>query len=155
MTEWKLPWGARCRCGKVRMHLSEPPLVSMACHCTGCQRMTGGAYSLSLAIPTEGFAVTQGEPVIGGIHGATRHYFCDHCLSWIFTRPEGLDFFVNVRATMLDDASWVVPFVETWTREALPNVVSGATHSFETLPPNEAFKGLMEDYARRGVRPRA
>ena len=137
------------------MHLSAPPLLSMACHCTGCQRMTGGAYSLSLAIPTEGFAVTQGKPVIGGLHGATCHYFCDHCLSWIFTRPEGRDFFVNVRATMLDDASWVVPFVETWTKEALPHVVSGATHSFETLPANEEFAGLMEDYARRGVRPRA
>lgn len=25
--------------------------------------------------PTEGFAVIKGEPVIGGLHGATRHYF--------------------------------------------------------------------------------
>jgi hypothetical protein len=54
--------------------------------------------------------VTKGEPVIGGLHGATRHYFCPHCMSWMFTRAEGFDWFVNLRATMLDDPSWFTPF---------------------------------------------
>jgi hypothetical protein len=82
----------------------------MACHCTGCQRMTASAFSLSAGFPSEGFTVTKGEPVIGGLHGATRHYFCPHCMSWMFTRAEGFDWFVNLRATMLDDPSWFTPF---------------------------------------------
>jgi len=62
------------------------PLLAMACHCTGCQRMSASAFSLSAAIPTAGFAVLKGEPVLGGLHGAAHHYFCPHCMSWVFTR---------------------------------------------------------------------
>jgi hypothetical protein len=41
-------------------------------------------------------------------HGTTRHFFCPHCMSRMFTRPDGFDF-VNLRATMLDDPSGFVP----------------------------------------------
>ena len=37
MNDWSLPWEGR----------SAPPLLTMACHCTGCQRTTGSAISLS------------------------------------------------------------------------------------------------------------
>ena len=59
MPEPRLPWEAGCRCGQVRLKLSAPPLLTAACHCTGCQRMTASAFSLSIAVPSEGFAVTQ------------------------------------------------------------------------------------------------
>jgi hypothetical protein len=115
--------------------------------------MSASAFSLGVAIPTEGFSVTRGEPVIGGLHGATRHYFCPHCMSWVFTRPEGLDFLVNLRATILDDASWFVPFVETYTREKLPWVTTRAVYSFESLPERERWPSIMEEYAKRAQRP--
>src|SRR5690242_20124365 len=91
MSQWNLPWDGGCRCGQVRFRVSVAPLLTMACHCRGCQRMSASAYSLSAAIPTQGFTVIQGEPVIGGLHGPTRHFFCPHCKSWMFTKPEGLD----------------------------------------------------------------
>ena len=103
MPALSLPAEGGCRCGRVRLKISAKPILTMACHCTGCQRMSSSAYSLSAAIPSEGFEVTQGEPVIGGLHGASRHYFCGYCMSWMFTRPEGMDWFVNLRPTMLDD----------------------------------------------------
>ena len=58
MTEWKLPWDGGCRCGQTRIRVSQPPLLAAACHCTGCQRMSASAFSLTLAIPSEGFDVT-------------------------------------------------------------------------------------------------
>ena len=143
----KLPWEGACRCGQVRIRVTAPPMVTGACHCTGCQRMSASAFSLSVAIPADGFAVIQGEPVIGGLHGPTRHYFCPHCMSWMFTRPEGMDWFVNVRSTMLDHAKELAPFVETYTDEKLPFAQTGAKHSFATLPPMEAWEGLMKEYA--------
>ncbi|PST21984.1 GFA family protein [Mesorhizobium plurifarium] len=149
MSARELPWHGGCRCGQVRIKVSAPPLVTMACHCTGCQRMTGSAFSLSAAIPSEGFEVTCGEPVIGGLRGATRHYFCPHCMSWMFTRPEGMDWFVNLRATMLDDAGWYRPFIETWTSEKLPWASTSAVHSYAALPPLEDYEQLLADYARR------
>lgn len=147
MRDWKLPWTGGCRCGRVRFAVGSPPLLTMACHCRGCQRMSASAYSLSVAVPADGFAVSEGDPVIGGLHGATRHYFCPHCMSWMFTRPEGIDWFVNVRATMLDDAGWFTPFMETWTGEALPWAGTPARHSYPALPPMEAYEGLLKEFA--------
>ena len=154
MSDWHLPWEGGCRCGGVRLKISAPPLISMACHCTGCQRMTASAFSLSLLVSDEGFSVTKGEPVIGGLHGPTRHYFCLYCMSWLFTRPEGLSL-VNVRATMLDDARWFEPFIETYTSEKLPWVSTPAMHSFAVFPSMEDYPALMKDYALRAKRPQA
>jgi len=147
MTTLELPCEGGCRCGQVRLKISAKPLLTMACHCTGCQRMTGSAYSLSAAIPSDGFEVTQGEPVIGGLHGdAIHHYFCPHCMSWMFTKLDGVDWFVNLRATMLDDPSWFTPFIETWTSEKLPWVTTPAKHSYATLPAMEEYEGLTKEY---------
>lgn len=151
--DWKLPWTGGCRCGRTRFEVKAAPILAAACHCTGCQRMTAGAFSLSLAVPSEGFAVTEGEPVIGGLHGPSRHFYCAYCLSWMFTRPEGLDWMVNIRATMLDDHAWFVPYVELFTSEGLPWARTPAPHSFPTMPPAETFQELSEGFARDGARP--
>ena len=55
--------------------------------------------------------------------------------------------FINVRATMLDDATWFVPFVETYTSTALPWIKTPAVHSFSEFPPLETYQALVEDYA--------
>lgn len=151
--DWQLPWSGGCRCGQVRLRITAPPLLAMACHCTGCQRMSASAFSLSLAIPTPGFEVVSGEPVIGGLHGDSHHYFCPHCKSWMFTRTEGMDQFVNLRPSMLDHHEWVAPYVETWTDEKLSWATTPAKHSFGALPAMEAFAGLIEAYAKEGARP--
>ena len=153
MDDWKLPWEGGCRCDRLRFRVTEPPLVSMACHCTGCQKMTGSAFSLSLMIMDKGFEVTKGEPVIGGLHGDIRHYFCAHCMSWVFTRPNAEIPFVNLRSTMLDDASWVVPFIESYVSEKLPWATTAATHSFATFPEREDYPALIQEYAAKGARP--
>ena len=149
MSKLTIPQEGGCRCGQVRLKISAAPIITMACHCTGCQKMSSSAFSLSAAIPAEGFEVIAGEPVIGGLHGATRHYFCPHCLTWMFTRPEVMDWFVNLRSTMLDDTSGVAPFVETFTSEKLPWAATSAVHSYEAFPPMEAFGGLIEEFAAR------
>jgi hypothetical protein len=138
-----------CRCGQVRFTVDGAPLLTMACHCTGCQRMAASAFSLGAAFPSEAFTVTQGEPVIGGLHGPTRHYFCPYCMSWMFTRPEGLDWLVNLRPTMLDDPRWFVPFLETMTSEKLPWASTPAVHSFEKFPDFEDWARLTEEYAKQ------
>ncbi len=109
--------------------------------------MSASAFSLSAAIPSEGFEVTQGEPVIGGLHGPTRHYFCPHCKSWMFTRAEGMDWFVNLRPTMLDDPSGFTPFIESMTSEKLPWASTPAVHSFEKFPAFEDYERLTAEFA--------
>jgi len=140
-----------CRCGQVRFRVRGRPILTMACHCTGCQRMTASAFSLSALHASDAFEVVQGDPVIGGLHGPTRHFFCPHCMSWLFTRPEGLDDYVNVRATMLEDAQGFTPFIETYTSEALPWAKTPAVHSFEKFPPMERYPELVREFAATGA----
>ena len=33
-----------CLCGKVRFRATRPPMRTLACHCTFCQKVTGSAY---------------------------------------------------------------------------------------------------------------
>jgi hypothetical protein len=115
--------------------------------------MSASAYSLTAMFPTTGFTVTKGEPVIGGLHGELRHFFCAHCKSWVFTKPQGVDQFVNVRPTMFDDASWFVPFIETYTSEKLHWSTTPARHSFERFPAISEYAGLMADFARHLSKP--
>ncbi len=147
MIEKLLPLEGGCRCGQVRIRIEAPPILSMACHCTGCQKMSSSAYSLSAAIPSSGFSVIQGNPVIGGLHGATKHYFCPHCMSWMFTRPEGMNEFVNIRPTMLDNSAWFKPFIETYTSEKLPWVTTPAKYGFDQFPPFDSYDKLIREYA--------
>lgn len=152
-SDWKLPWSGACRCRKVILRVTSPPLLAMACHCSGCQRMSSSAFSLSLAVPMPGFEIVSGETVVGGLHGATRHMFCAHCMTWMFTRPEGMDSFVNLRPSMLDEWRWFVPYVETYTEDQLPWARTPAVHSFAKLPEMSAYAGLVSEFAAKGARP--
>ena len=153
MTNWKLPWDAGCRCDRLRMRITEPPVLTMACHCTGCQRMSASAFSLSILLPASGFAVVSGDTEIGGLHGSAKHHHCAYCKTWAFTRPEGMDQYVNVRATMLDDHAWYAPFAETSRAEGFSWAVTGAKHSFPNIPPQEAFGSVVADFLANGPRP--
>jgi len=144
----RTPSEGGCRCGRVRLRIDAPPIITIACHCTGCQRMSASAFSLGAAIPSDAFTVTRGEPVVGGLHGATRHYFCSYCMSWMFARPEGIDWFVNLRPTMLDEPGWFEPFVETMTIEKLPWAATPAVHSYARFPAFEEWDGLTKEYLR-------
>lgn len=70
----------------------------------------------------------------------------------MFTRIDGMDF-VNLRPTMLDDSSWFMPFIETYTSEKYSWAKTGAVHSFEQFPPFEAYAGLTREFALWGKRP--
>lgn len=104
MGKLELPVHGTCRCGEVHIRVDAQPILTMACHCRGCQKMSASAFSLSVAIPAAGFEVVRGEPVIGGLRNPQlRHFFCPECMSWMFTRPDPRLFrpeFVNARVTM-------------------------------------------------------
>ncbi len=130
------------------MRVSARPMLTMACHCTGCQKMTAGPFSLSVMIPAPGFEVIEGETAIGGLHGADlHHHHCPRCMSWLFTKVEGVDFFVNVRSTMFGVAEWNTPYLESFTDEKLPWAVTPAVRSFPGFPAMEDFEALMGGYA--------
>src|SRR3546814_19028525 len=81
------------RCGGIQLEITAAPLLTMACHCVGCQKMTASEFSLSAAIPRQGLRVTSGEPEMCGLHGTERTTFYPFCFRWLFTKPAEVDYF--------------------------------------------------------------
>ncbi len=113
--------------------------------------MSASAYSLSEGYPSGAFRLTRGEPVIGGIHGATRHHHCDYCKSWLYTEPEGVTDFVNVRSTMFDKVRTEPPFIETYVGEALPWAHARGRYRYETLPAMDEWPQLISEFAEHNA----
>ena len=109
--------------------------------------MTASAFSTTLTLPVDALEITEGEPELGGLHSEeARHHHCRWCKSWIFTALPPEFGAVNLRATMLDEASWFVPFMETQVAEKLQWVTIPAKRSFERFPEPKDFPILMEEF---------
>jgi hypothetical protein len=147
MSQNKASKVGQCRCGDIQFEVAPPILLTMACHCKGCQRMTGSAFSLSEMFAASSFNITKGEPVVGGMKQLPAHYVCPNCASWVFTRVSapGSEF-INVRASLFNEPANQPPFIETCTNEKLNWVHVGAAHSFDNFPPKEAFLGLVKQF---------
>lgn len=145
----KLPLVGSCLCGDMRLTVTMPPMLTFACHCRDCQKLCASAYSLSAMIPSDGFSLDGPEPVRGGLGDTIRHHYCcARCKTFLFTRIGGVDARVNVRATLFDDTSWLVPFLEVMTDEKLPWVHVPTTHSFARHPTSQdEMRRLIADYA--------
>ncbi len=52
-----------CTCGEIRCELKAAPLITHACHCTWCQRETGGAFAINAVVESRNVALLAGSPV--------------------------------------------------------------------------------------------
>lgn len=148
----ELPLNGTCRCGQLRFEITLPPLLTAACHCRGCQRMSASAFSLTAMMPADGFNVVAGDPVQGGIHGPQlEHFFCPNCKSWVFTKMVEARQFINVRPTMFEDTAWARPFIETMTRDKLAWATTPAKYTFEAFPSMEEVPRLIKEFAAQGA----
>ena len=137
----------QCRCGQVRFAAEGAPIVTVACHCRGCQQMSASAFTLTSVYPADKFQVTAGDTVVGGMKGNTKHMFCGECLTFVYSIPEGMEMFVNVRSTEFENAAEHRPFIDMFLREGLPWVSSGAERSYDGAPEQTEFGPLMAAYA--------
>jgi hypothetical protein len=75
-------------CGGVRYELSAPPAYAGYCHCTRCQRRTGGAASISARVEPGSFRITSGDGLVG-VYRPTVGFekaFCSSCGSALWSR---------------------------------------------------------------------
>ncbi len=144
-----LPQTGSCRCGALQVEVSKPPMMTAACHCRGCQKMSASAFSLTMMVPGDGFRVVSGTPVKGGIKGPDLdHYMCGDCQGWVFTRIVGVENFVNVRPSMFEVPDWCRPYIETMTVDRLDWATTAAAHHYKGFPPEADFPMLLEGYAK-------
>jgi hypothetical protein len=117
-----LPLTGGCMCGAVRYELTAPPEYAGYCHCTRCQRRTGGAASISARAAPGSFRVTSGEDLVGVYRppDGFEKAFCSGCGSALFSRnPENPDE-VGVRMGTFDSDPGVRPSYHQYVANAAP-----------------------------------
>jgi hypothetical protein len=119
------PITGRCLCGGVTYSADADPLVQGVCHCTDCQRQTGNPFSVIVGVPSGAFTCSGDSlasfTTTGEDHGGeTQRNFCSACGSPLFSVSPAMPDLVFLKAGSLDDASWIEPGAEVWTRSAQP-----------------------------------
>jgi hypothetical protein len=109
----------RCLCGAVSYQLDGEVIATAVCHCSHCQRQSGGAFSVNLVALESQLTVTGELSTYEerGEHGDdvyVRRRFCGSCGSPIVSELSKSAGVIAVKAGTLDDTSDVNPTVEAW-----------------------------------------
>ena len=124
MTEQTVLEG-RCTCGDVRFRMNAKPMIVHACHCTECQRLSGGAFAINALVESERVEMLAGgpEPVpVTGTSGNPQTIFrCPRCKVALWSHYPGGGTKVSfIRAGTLDDPAQVTPDIHIYTSTRLP-----------------------------------
>ena len=135
----------RCSCGEVRFRMSSPPLIVHACHCTECQRLSGGAFAINALIEADRVEILSGapEPVpVIGTSGKPQSIFrCPRCRVALWSHyPGGGTKLSFIRVGTLDEPSRLTPDIHIYTSTKVP---------WLALPPD--VPAVAEYYSAREV----
>jgi hypothetical protein len=128
-----------CLCGKVRYSADAKPAFVGICHCTDCQKESGTAFNVVVAIPQPALSI-HGELNTFSARGDSgkevQRRFCPECGSTITSEPEALPGVSIVRVGTLDDTSWIKPAMEIYCDSAQSWVqLTGDRQRFPKMPP--------------------
>lgn len=111
-----------CLCGAVKYTSAAEPVMAALCNCHHCQKQSGSAYSVNVAIPKGSLQFTSEKPAvyqdIGSSGMPVYRHFCAHCGSPIFSDVVATPTLDWLKAGTLDDTSWVKPSVSIWCESA-------------------------------------
>lgn len=112
-----------CLCGAVRYSVAADPIAVVTCHCINCQRQSGSALSIVVAIPRNTLELTgtlktftdcgtSGQPVY--------RRFCPECGSPVLTdtpsaKAQGVIF---IKGGTADNAQQLQPTTHYWTERS-------------------------------------
>lgn len=130
-----IPLEGGCLCGAVRFRMTAPPIVTHACHCRTCQKISGSAFRINAMIETDRLEVLAGEPVLfEGADGA-RDRRCGQCglVVWSYL-PRFGEKMAFVGVGVLDEGERLAPQAHYFVRSRHPWVsLPDGVPTFETL----------------------
>lgn len=109
-----------CHCGAIRFRADGEPKHAALCHCEDCRRCAGATGVAWLAVASDGFAVTEGEPALYRSSATAERYFCGACGSGLYYVNETvLPGLVDVQIATLDEPEQHPPQIHIQTADAL------------------------------------
>lgn len=128
-----------CLCGKVRYKSDADPSFVGICHCRNCQKTTGSAFAVVVAVAQSELAL-QGQLKSftdkGDSGKKLYRRFCPGCGSAVLDEAEAMPGVVMLNAGTLDDPSWVRPTMQIYCDSAQPWVQlgGGLMKTFPKMP---------------------
>jgi hypothetical protein len=128
-----------CACGSVRFKISAPFLAVGACHCTDCQKASGGGPNYVGLAPVTAVSVTKGEPrtyrTSGDSGAEVRRVFCADCGTPLWSVPAH-EQFMPVKLGALDDRSGLSPAMHIYVASAPEwHMIPDGVPAFPKMPP--------------------
>jgi hypothetical protein len=110
-----------CLCGGVRYEITEPLVSANYCHCTRCQRRTGGAWSAQARIAPGSMRIVQGEDLLRAWKpdDGWAKVFCSVCGSQLWSESPDAEI-RGVRLGSFDSDPGVRPSARQFTDYAAP-----------------------------------
>jgi hypothetical protein len=128
-----------CACGAIRFEITAPFIGVGACHCTDCQKASGGGPNYVALTPKSALVVTRGEAKLylrNGDSGAeVARAFCSDCGTPLWGIPAHQPF-TTVKLGALDDHSDLTPAIHVYAASAPRwHVIEDGLPSFPKMPP--------------------
>lgn len=145
------PVSGGCACGALRYALTNPPLYVHCCHCTRCQRETGGPFAHHAAMAWCDLQLTQGTVCFKQVpsDSGTRHWVasCQVCATMIWNEWGSRRAVTRyLRVGTLDEPQRFAPQAHIYIRSKQPWVTLGSVPGFQA---HYASNHWPEDSRRR------
>ena len=98
-----------CLCGAVRFQITAKPLETHYCHCTMCQKESGGPFTVGATVPFEGVTFTKGKPAAYESSPGNLRLFCGACGSYLGARVAEDPKLIIFALGCLDDPNLIKP----------------------------------------------
>jgi hypothetical protein len=110
-------------CGKVRYVAKLGRARTLVCHCLDCQKQSGSAFSILVALPAADLSLEGELRTFAGTGDSGRSVhrkFCPECGSPVLTVSPDLPERIALKAGTLDDPGTLAPSVHIWCERAQP-----------------------------------
>ena len=128
-----------CLCGQIRYDCESEPVFTGICHCSHCQRQSGAAFSVVVAVPQAALTIEGATKIYTSTADSGRRVFnrfCADCGTTVVCEAEAFPGLIEIRAGTLDDTSWLKPTEEIYCDSAQPWVqLGGERQRFRKMPP--------------------
>ena len=146
----------RCTCGEVRYRLNASPIIVHACHCSECQRLSGGAFAINALVETDRIELLGGAPVpvpVKGTSGKLQTIVrCPNCQVAMWSHYPGAGPGIAfVRAGTLNEPARLEPDIHIYTSTKLPwlDLPAGAKAVDEFYSPADVWSADSRERFKR------
>lgn len=126
-----------CHCGAISYEAEADTEKVGICHCTDCQKFSGGPFRIGVAVPEKNFVLLSGEPktyIKTAESGRKRaQIFCPNCGTHIYSTSVGDEPKIfRIRTPTSNQLNHLVPTTQGWHSSAQKWI-----KALQTIPSRE------------------